>query len=89
MSYEIRTPLNALLGLTDLLIHENPTGKNSSNIWRTWSFPVTPLSLVNDILDLENWLPASDNPQSSFNLDSIIDSSEPSGASGLVPQLEA
>ena len=53
MSHEMRTPLNAVLGLTELtLIDEGLNKETESNLEQIYSAGSTLLSLLNDILDI-------------------------------------
>jgi signal transduction histidine kinase len=53
MSHEMRTPLNAIIGLSGLVLEEGELGKDAeANLETIYSAGETLLSLVNDILDI-------------------------------------
>lgn len=76
MSHEMRTPLNAILGLTDLLIHDNPQREEQLRHLAYMEFSGRHLlSLVNDILDLEKLASGkATSISSTFNLHQLVDS---------------
>ncbi|MCL2789948.1 MAG: ATP-binding protein [Desulfobulbus sp.] len=54
MSHEMRTPLNAVIGLTELMLHtehDHPSG-HIENLQKVFNAGSTLLSIINDILDL-------------------------------------
>ncbi|MDR0885983.1 MAG: response regulator [Clostridiales Family XIII bacterium] len=53
MSHEMRTPLNAIIGLTELTLGKNGIDKPArNNLEKVYNSGVTLLGLINDILDL-------------------------------------
>lgn len=52
ISHEIRTPINAIVGLNEMILRENPTGATSEYAQNIKSASKMLLSLVNDFLDL-------------------------------------
>ena len=53
MSHEMRTPLNAIIGLSDLTLEDKKLGREShSNIEKVSNAGATLLGIVNDILDI-------------------------------------
>jgi len=53
MSHEMRTPLNAIIGLSDLILGANRLrGEDSENLGKIYSSGMTLLGIINDILDL-------------------------------------
>ena len=53
MSHEMRTPLNAVIGLSELVLEERGLNKTAeTNLEKIYSAGETLLSLVNDILDI-------------------------------------
>jgi signal transduction histidine kinase/DNA-binding response OmpR family regulator/HPt (histidine-containing phosphotransfer) domain-containing protein len=53
MSHEMRTPLNAIIGLSELTLDtENVEGTVRENIEKVYNSGITLLSLINDILDI-------------------------------------
>jgi len=53
MSHEMRTPLNAVIGLSELVLEDNGISKTAeTNLEKIYSAGETLLSLVNDILDI-------------------------------------
>ncbi|MDR0827741.1 MAG: response regulator [Desulfovibrio sp.] len=53
MSHEMRTPLNAIIGLSELTIDSGELGGNArENLEKVYNAGVTLLSLINDILDI-------------------------------------
>ena len=53
MSHEMRTPLNAVIGLSELILEdEDPAGENYLKLEKIYNAGMTLLSTVNDILDI-------------------------------------
>ena len=53
MSHEMRTPLNAIIGLTGLLLEGNKLNAEARlNIEKTYNAGITLLNIVNDVLDI-------------------------------------
>lgn len=52
VSHEIRTPINTIVGLNEMILRENPTGKTTEYARNIKSASKMLLSLVNDFLDL-------------------------------------
>jgi signal transduction histidine kinase/HPt (histidine-containing phosphotransfer) domain-containing protein/AmiR/NasT family two-component response regulator len=53
MSHEMRTPLNAIIGLTELTIEaENSNAESYENLEKVYGAGMTLLSIVNDVLDI-------------------------------------
>jgi signal transduction histidine kinase/DNA-binding NarL/FixJ family response regulator/HPt (histidine-containing phosphotransfer) domain-containing protein len=53
MSHEMRTPLNAIIGLSELTLNEDEVGETPrKNLEKVYNSGVTLLSLINDILDI-------------------------------------
>ena len=53
MSHEMRTPLNAIIGLSELILEENGLGEAMElNLEKIYNAGSTLLSIVNDILDI-------------------------------------
>jgi signal transduction histidine kinase/CheY-like chemotaxis protein/HPt (histidine-containing phosphotransfer) domain-containing protein len=53
MSHEMRTPLNAIIGLSDLTLDTDDIGDQArDNLEKVYNSGVTLLSLINDILDI-------------------------------------
>ena len=53
ISHEMRTPMNAIIGLSELLLGEDDVqGKTRGNLDKIYGAGVTLLSIVNDILDI-------------------------------------
>jgi signal transduction histidine kinase/CheY-like chemotaxis protein/HPt (histidine-containing phosphotransfer) domain-containing protein len=53
MSHEMRTPLNAIIGLTQLTLEDGRLrGEDEENLGKIYNSGVTLLGLINDILDL-------------------------------------
>lgn len=51
MSHEMRTPMNAIIGLTHILLQENPRGDQLENLELIRFNGESLLSLINDVLD--------------------------------------
>lgn len=51
MSHDIRTPMNAVIGTTDLLMNESPRPDQKDNLERLHFASETLLGIINDILD--------------------------------------
>jgi len=52
ISHEIRTPINTIVGLNEMILRENPTGSTAEYAQNIKSASKMLLSLVNDFLDL-------------------------------------
>ena len=52
MSHEMRTPLNAVIGLSELTLDGNIHGEEKENIQKVYTAGVTLLNIINDILDI-------------------------------------
>jgi signal transduction histidine kinase/DNA-binding NarL/FixJ family response regulator/HPt (histidine-containing phosphotransfer) domain-containing protein len=53
MSHEMRTPLNAIIGLSELTLDDDTfTGENRENVGKVYDAGTNLLSIVNDLLDL-------------------------------------
>ena len=52
MSHEMRTPLNAVIGLSELILDGNISGEERDNIEKVYTSGVTLLGIINDILDI-------------------------------------
>ncbi len=52
VSHEIRTPINTIVGLNEMILRENPTGETAEYAKNIKSASKMLLSLVNDFLDL-------------------------------------
>ena len=52
VSHEIRTPINTIVGLNEMILRENPTGNTAEYAQNIKSASKMLLSLVNDFLDL-------------------------------------
>ena len=52
ISHEIRTPINTIVGLNEMILRENPTGTTAEYAYNIKSASKMLLSLVNDFLDL-------------------------------------
>ena len=53
MSHEMRTPMNAIIGLSELLLRENETNEDVyENLDKIYVAGVTLLSIINDLLDI-------------------------------------
>ena len=53
MSHEMRTPLNAIIGLSELILEDRESkGEDCSDLQKIYSAGMTLLSTVNDILDI-------------------------------------
>lgn len=54
MSHEVRTPLNGILGMTELLLTSDPTPQQRDNLYVIRDCARDLLSLLTDVLDLSN-----------------------------------
>jgi signal transduction histidine kinase/CheY-like chemotaxis protein len=52
MSHDIRTPLNAIMGLADVELRKNPQGETGENLEEMRNSGSILLSLINDLLDI-------------------------------------
>jgi signal transduction histidine kinase/CheY-like chemotaxis protein/HPt (histidine-containing phosphotransfer) domain-containing protein len=52
ISHELRTPMNGILGMIDILLEESPTARQAEHLETARSCAHTLLALLNDILDL-------------------------------------
>jgi signal transduction histidine kinase/DNA-binding response OmpR family regulator len=52
MSHEMRTPLNAVIGLSELTLDGNVSGEEKENIEKVYTAGMVLLGIVNDILDI-------------------------------------
>ncbi len=75
MSHEMRTPLNAIIGITNLLIEEDPNPEQIDNL-KTLNFSADHLlSLISDILDFSKIEAGKiDFETSDFNLHELVNS---------------
>ncbi len=51
MSHEMRTPMNAVIGITDILLDENPTGKQKEHLTNLKFSGEVLLNIINEVLD--------------------------------------
>ncbi len=51
MSHEIRTPMNGILGMSDLLLKDNPTGQQKNLLGVIHNSAISLEKIINDILD--------------------------------------
>lgn len=52
MSHEIRTPMNSIIGMSEILLRNNPDGKLAENILHIHTAGKNLLGIINDILDI-------------------------------------
>lgn len=52
ISHEIRTPMNVIVGMTDILLRENPTGSTREYLYNIKTSGQNLLAIINDILDV-------------------------------------
>ncbi len=52
VSHEMRTPMNAVVGMTDLLLNENPTEKQKKYLKNIQSSGKALVQILNDVLDM-------------------------------------
>jgi signal transduction histidine kinase len=73
MSHEIRTPMNGILGMTNLLLMENPTESQKEHLLALKFSADNLLVLINDILDLSKIENGNIHLETiEFNLETII-----------------
>ena len=74
MSHEVRTPLNGIVGLTDLLKETSPTNEQSELLRALTRSSEHLLSIVNDILDMAKVNSGKMSlSRTAFDLASLID----------------
>lgn len=52
MSHDIRTPMNAIVGFTDIALHQNSVAEIHDSLEKVRESSKHLLSLLNDVLDL-------------------------------------
>lgn len=73
MSHEIRSPMNAVLGLTNVLLRKNNNNSNTANLQTIKSSTEHLLNVINDILDLSKIDAGKLNlERTSFNIRTLL-----------------
>lgn len=73
MSHEVRTPLNGVIGLTELLMHTELDSKQQAYMQRIKSSSQSLLHVINDILDFSKIEAGRlDLEEKNFNLDEVL-----------------